>query len=152
MFLFRLPGLRHGVVDFLDDSHWSIHPQYRGNEWKIQYTCYGDETCDLEDIKLVSVDKINACRVKMQLESYASGLKIGEERCVEVDIARGENAEQMTEEEVKAAIESTKDRETAVVGMTERDIVPRSPKRRVCCSLSFDLWPSSWPWLHYQGP
>ena len=39
-FLFCLPGMARGVIDFLDESHWMIRLQSPEDEWKIQYACF----------------------------------------------------------------------------------------------------------------
>lgn len=53
----------------------------------------------------VSSDKIYACCRKTYLDLRDFGLKEGDERYVEVDVKRGDNAEYMTEDELSAAIE-----------------------------------------------
>ena len=97
-FLFQLPGMRCGVIEFLDDSHWSIHLQYPGSEGNIQYA---GNTQHSHDLKAVCQD----CGLA-EIDSKASGLKGWGERYVEVDVTR------LTEEAVKAAMESVRDIET----------------------------------------
>ena len=40
-FLFCLPRMCYGVVEFLDDSRWIIRLQHPEEDWKIQYACFG---------------------------------------------------------------------------------------------------------------
>ena len=39
-FLFHLPRMSRGVVDFLDDSHWGLRQQNSEEEWQLQYACF----------------------------------------------------------------------------------------------------------------
>ena len=92
------------------------------------------------DLYGVSRDKIIACGEKTHSGSRAFGFKEGDERYVEVDVKRGDNAEYMTEEEIKAAIESAKDTNRPGAGTTETmhaqsRVLQRSRKPRVCCWL-----------------
>ena len=38
-FLFLLPRMSHGVVEFLDNSHWALRRQCPQEKWQIQYAC-----------------------------------------------------------------------------------------------------------------
>ena len=114
---FKLPGLDRGFIDFLDDTHWSVHPQYRGSEWSIQHACFTYDK-SLFEKRNDFASFMRRCQIgdwgrKTDVDSCASGLKRGDERYVEVEVTRWEDAEHMTEEEVKAAMESAREQKIA---------------------------------------
>ncbi len=85
-FLFLLPRMDYGVVEFLDDSHWVIRLQRPEEDWKIQYACF----CPYSSIGKGGVNlnyaDITLQRQLLEVESRDPGLEEGQERFVEVDI------------------------------------------------------------------
>ncbi len=141
-FLFQLPGMRHGVVEFLDNSHWSIHLIYPGSEGNIQYA---GNTHDSHDLKTVSQAVCYGCRwTRAEINSRASSFEEWNERYVEVDVTR------MTEDAVKAAMESARDTEIVAprvpatqVRNTPNEATSRSRKALGLVLAFFCCWPSS---------
>ena len=85
-FLFQLPNMEYGVVEFLDDSRWVIRLQRPEEDWKIQYACFccGNKTGE-GGVKLDQND-IRLQRRLLEIESRDPGLVEGQERFVEVNI------------------------------------------------------------------
>ena len=88
-FLFHLPRMSRGVVDFLDDSHWVIRQQHSEEEWQLQYACF--ETNALlykrgKNGEELSDEDIANQRRTLRAQSVALDLHDGSERYVEVQI------------------------------------------------------------------
>ena len=95
-FLFGVRGLGRGVVDFVDDFHWSIRSQDLEDDWKTQYATFGGifyrtgknyEELDYDDMEIQ--------REVLNIDSRASDLVEGDERWVEVDIGARNYEENM---------------------------------------------------------
>lgn len=86
-FLFPLPHMVYGVIEFLDDSHWMIRLQRPEEEWKLQYACLSSKAyCRGKgDIDMSKAD-IRTQEKLLERDFRAPGLKKGQERLVEVDI------------------------------------------------------------------
>ena len=88
-FLFLLPHMSRGVVDFLDDSKWVIRYQYFEEAWQLQYACF--ETNELlykrgKNGEELSDEAIAAQRQILRARSMALETHDGSERYVEVQI------------------------------------------------------------------
>lgn len=86
-FLFLLPHMLRGVIEFLDDSYWMIRSQHPEEDWRIQYACYFTEAFRQGKGGVeVSLADVSAQRKLLKRDSRAPGLEEGQERLVEVDI------------------------------------------------------------------
>ena len=88
-FLFLLPRISRGVVDFLDDSKWVIRQQHSEEEWQLQYACF--ETNALlykrgKNGEELSDKDIAIQRRILRAQSLALELHDGSQRYVEVQI------------------------------------------------------------------
>ena len=84
-FLFRIKGLRHGFVNFVDNSHWTIRSQsILGDEWQLQYAYAGIRDLPMGFQRLYDFGHFH--REVLDIDSRASDLNEGDERWVEVDI------------------------------------------------------------------
>ncbi len=87
-FLFLLPDMEYGVVEFLDDSRWVTRLQRPEEVWKIQYACFcfgigiGKGKGGVE----LSYADILRQRRLLKVESRDPRLEEGQECLVEVDI------------------------------------------------------------------
>ncbi|CAF9931685.1 MAG: hypothetical protein ALECFALPRED_005077 [Alectoria fallacina] len=90
-FLFQIPGSKRGMLDFLDDQRWALHPQPQDPRDRTnQFACFQmpSRYIDRRGNNLnVYTDWIWK-REMLDKESRASGLKEGDERYVEVEIVR----------------------------------------------------------------
>ena len=87
-FLFRIRGLKRGIIEFVDNFHWTIHSQSEsGDDWSLQYIAFPTafyrkgknfEVLDLQDVRIQ--------REVLDIDSRASNLVEDDERWVEVDI------------------------------------------------------------------
>lgn len=87
-FLFNIEGFGYGVIDFIDDFHWSIHSQnVSPDDWKLQYPgfCYNFYRLG-DDFKLFDYENILMQKVMLTTSSRASDLREGDERWIEIDI------------------------------------------------------------------
>lgn len=88
-FLFHLPGMSRGVVEFLDDSHWVLRRQPPEDEWQTQYACFETNWQSYRKSKNgmeLSDRDIETQRQIMKTDSRVTGLNGGVERFVEVKI------------------------------------------------------------------
>lgn len=85
-FLFLLPGLERGVMEFIDASQWSIRSQNTSGGWKLQYTCFQDMYRQGKDGKWIGHDEIRIQKNMLRTDSRAPGLKEGDKRYVVVTI------------------------------------------------------------------
>ena len=87
--LYWVSGMRRGLVEFVDASHWIIRPQNPEDAWSIQYACFSGADFgkgkDNEDIPYARR------RIELEvtdIDSRIPGLQEGDERYVEVQIRR----------------------------------------------------------------
>ena len=86
-FLFNIQGFR-GVIDFIDDSRWSIRwENVSRDEWKQQYPgfCWNLYR-DVGDFGVLDSDLIRLQKERLDISSRASDLTEGQERWIEIDI------------------------------------------------------------------
>ena len=87
--LYWVSGMRRGLVEFVDASHWIIRPQNPEDAWSIQYACFGGgdfgKGKDNEDIPY---DRRRIESEVTDIDSRIPGLQEGDERYVEVQIRR----------------------------------------------------------------
>ena len=89
-FLFLLPGMSRGTVEFLDDSHWVVVDQQDPyEEWQFQYACFETNVLSYRKGKNgeeLSDGNVQTIRKNLKAQSAAMGLNDGDERYVEVKI------------------------------------------------------------------
>lgn len=85
-FLFSLPHMTCGVIEFPDDSHWRMRLQRSEEEWKTQYACFYKAYRKGKGNIELSLDDTRIQEKLLKRDSHASGLEEGQERLVEVDI------------------------------------------------------------------
>lgn len=100
-FLFSIKGLRRGVIDFVDNFHWTIHSQsVLGDVWSLQYTPFPTifykkgknfEPLDFQDVKIQGE--------VLDIDSRASDLVEDAERWVEVDIGSRNYEERLPQQQ-----------------------------------------------------
>ena len=89
-FLFRIEGLRRGVVNFSDNSHWTIRSQnILGDKWQLQYAYaqfpnLGPRRLGKNFQRVYRYARFHG--EILDIDSRASDLNEGDERWVEVDI------------------------------------------------------------------
>ena len=85
--LYGLTGMRRGVVEFIDTSHWLIREQIQEDAWCLQYACFtlGDFNKG-KDNEEISYDRREIETQVTDIDSRAPGLQEGDERYVEVSI------------------------------------------------------------------
>ena len=87
--LYGFSGMRRGLVEFVDASHWVIREQNPEDDWSIQYACF---TCgDFNKGKYnedIPYDRRCIELAVTDIDSRAPGLQEGDERYVEVSIRR----------------------------------------------------------------
>lgn len=87
-FLFNMRGFQRGVIDFVDNFHWTMHSQNAtGDDWNLQYAAI----CNMFYRKGKHFEELSYSDVAIQgevlnIDSRASDLVEGDERWVEVDI------------------------------------------------------------------
>ena len=86
-FLYCLTGLRTGLVDFVDASHWLIRPQNPEDEWSIRYACslHAEHGKD-KNGERIPYDRLFLEEQVMDIDSRAPDLQEGDERYVEAQI------------------------------------------------------------------
>ena len=83
-FLFRIRGFRRGVIDFVDNFHWSIRRQRLfGEDWNLQYSAFYMRGKSFERL---DYDDVDIQGEMLNIDSRASDLAEGDERWVEVEI------------------------------------------------------------------
>ena len=90
-FLYGLSGMKRGLVEFVNASHWLIRPQNPEDAWSIQYACFldGDYALGKDDEEV----PYDVCCIELavtDIDSRAPGLQEGDERYIEVHIQRHE--------------------------------------------------------------
>ena len=89
-FLFRIEGLRRGVVNFVDNSHWTIRSQsILGDKWQLQYAYAQFSNLGTRRLGNNFQRVYRYARFHgeiLDIDSRASDLNEGDERWVEVDI------------------------------------------------------------------
>ncbi len=88
-FVHGLSGIRKGLVEFKDASHWLIRSQNPGDHWRIQYACFphGDYARGKDD-EIIPYDISCIELAVTDIDSRAPGLQEGDERYIEVQIRR----------------------------------------------------------------
>ena len=87
--LYCLSGMRRGLVEFVDASHWLIREQKPGDAWSIQYACFfSADYCMDKDNSTIPFDRRHIISEVTDIDSRAPGLTEGDERFVEVQIQR----------------------------------------------------------------
>ena len=87
--MYGISGMRRGLVEFVDQSHWLIRNQHPNDAWRIQYACFSmaDYGCDKND-EHIARDRRCIEKEVTDIDSRAPGLQEGDERYVEVQIQR----------------------------------------------------------------
>ena len=87
-FLFNIKGFGRGVIDFMDDFHWSIRSQnVSADDWKLQYAAFSYHFYRMgKNFELLSGDDVVIQQDALDISSRASDLTEGDERWVEIDI------------------------------------------------------------------
>ena len=87
--LYDLSGMRTGLVEFVDASHWLIRPQNPEDVWSIQCACFvrGNYGKGKNDEK-IPYDRRRIELDVTDIDSRAPGLKDGDERYIEAQIQR----------------------------------------------------------------
>lgn len=100
-FLFETRGLERGVIEFVDNFHWTIRSQnVLGHDWSLQYTAFPTRFFKRgKNFEMLSYDDISIQREVLKIDSRASDLVEGDERWVEVDIGSRNYEERLPEEQ-----------------------------------------------------
>ena len=87
--LYGLTGMRRGIVEFVDASHWIIREQNPADPWSIQYACFtsGDYSQGKNN-EHIPFDRRHIESEVTDIDSRAPGLKEGDERFVEISVRR----------------------------------------------------------------
>ncbi|KAM0798122.1 hypothetical protein BDR22DRAFT_823677 [Usnea florida] len=87
--MYGVSGMRRGLVEFVDQSHWLIRNQHPNDVWRIQYACFtlADYGTD-KNMEEIPYDRLRIEREVTDIDSRAPGLQEGDERYVEVQIQR----------------------------------------------------------------
>lgn len=87
-FLFSIEGLRRGVIDFVDNFHWTIRSQsVLGDDWNLQYSAFPNIFYRRgKNFELLDFHDVNIQGEVLNIDSRASDLREGDERWIEVDI------------------------------------------------------------------
>ena len=95
-FMYGVSGLRRGLVEFVDQSHWLIRTQHPNDVWRIQYACFGmaDYGRD-KNAETISDSRRRIELKKTDIDSRAPGLQEGDERYVEVLIRRNKSDDEI---------------------------------------------------------
>ena len=100
-FLFRIHGLNRGVIDFVDNFHWTIRSQnVLGHDWSLQYTPFSTQFYRKgKDFEVLSYLDTSIQEEVLNIDSRASDLVEGDERWVEVKIGSRNYEERLPEEQ-----------------------------------------------------
>lgn len=95
-FLFGIKGLGRGVVDFVDNSHWTIRSQSVSEDhWSLQYTPFVTGFYRRgKDLEMLDYEVVKIQEEVLDIDSRASDLVNENDRWVEVDIG-SRNYEEM---------------------------------------------------------
>ncbi len=87
--LYDLSGMRTGLVEFVDASHWLIRPQNPEDVWNIQCACFVNGNYGKgKDDENIPYDRRKIELDVTDIDSRAPGLKDGDERYIEAQIQR----------------------------------------------------------------
>ena len=108
-FLFNIKGLGRGVIEFIDDFHWSIRSQnVSADDWKLQYAALSYRYYRMgKNLEILSRDDLKIQTEVSDISSRASDLTKGDERWIEIDIGA-----RMYEEEMQHDKEMMQNRKT----------------------------------------
>lgn len=99
-FLFRIKGLRRGVITFIDNFHWSIRSQSeQGDDWSLQYAAFPSTFYRKgKNFEILEYHDVSIQGEVLDIDSRASDLDEGDERWVEVNIGSRNYEERMPEQ------------------------------------------------------
>ena len=87
-FLFNMKGFGHGVIEFIDDFHWSLRSQnVSADDWKLQYPGFCYEFYRMgKNFEPFDFENLLIQKNVLDIKSRASDLTKGDERWIEIDI------------------------------------------------------------------